>query len=358
MVHKQKVLIITASIIAVLIALIIFSKPGKTSLKVIVLLSALNPTTSELKQPSNIKPTTIYYQDGDKQTEAEIFKKSNKSQGAVIISGGVALTDYNWALINAFAANLANLGITVMIPKPQMVKDDIVTEDGIKSYVNAFKYLEGQNKIDKSKIGFFGFCAGGSFVLLAAEDSEINSRVSVVSAFSPYNNLMDYYSQAFSHEAITQTGERPWEPAPETVSALTTNFNYRLAQSTKQNNPKTQNLNSLLTAINQKGSVHKTKDTLLSSLPESFIEDVKQLSPSTKAANIKAKVYIIHDYNDTFTPREESLRLATEIGPNAKLVMPKIFDHTILQKNITPIMWLTEGSKVIIFFYQTLYNLT
>ncbi len=357
-VHKQKVLIITASIIAVLIALIIFSKPGQTSLKVIVLLSALNTSTSELKNPPNIKQATVYYQDGDKQTEAEIFRKGNKNQGAIIISGGVGLRDYNWALINGFAANLANLGITVMIPKPEMVKNDIVTEDGIKSYVNAYKYLENQNKIDKSKIGFFGFCAGGSFVLLAAADPEIHSRVSVVSAFSPYNDLIDYYSQTFSREAITQEGERPWEPAPETVGALTTNFNYRLTQSAKQKDPKSQNVNSLLAVISQKSSARQTKDTLLNSLPENFIEDAKQLSPSTKAANIKAKVYIIHDYNDTFTPREESQRLATEIGPNAKLVMNKIFDHTTLQKNITPIRWLTGGSKVIIFFYKTLYRLT
>lgn len=353
-----KGLVITVFVFAA--ALIIFlatSKPAKTAYKVLALLSALNPSTSQLKEPPNLKPAIVYYQDGDKQTEAEIFRKGYQNQGAVIISGGVALTDYNWALINAFAANLANLGITVMIPKPEMATNDIVTKDGIKSYVNAFKYLEGQNKIDKSKIGFFGFCAGGSFVLLASEDPEINNRVSVVSAFSPYNDLIDYYSQAFSHEAITQAGERPWEPAPETVSALTTNFNYRLTQSTKQNNPKTQNVSSLLAAISQKGSAHQTKDTLLGSLPESFIEDARQLSPSTNATNIKAKVYIIHDYNDTFTPREESLRLAAEIGPNAKLVIPTIFDHTILQQNISPIKWLTEGSKIIMFFYQTLYYL-
>lgn len=357
-VFAHKGLLVLVFFILIAFVFLSFSKPVKTAYKVIALLSALNPTTTQLKSPPNLKPATIYYQDGDKQTEAEIFRKGNKSQGAVIISGGVGLTDYNWTLINGFAANLANLDITVMIPKPEMVKDDIVTEDGIKSYVNAFKYLESQNKIDKSKIGFFGFCAGGSFVLLAAEDTEINNNVSFVSAFSPYNDLVDYYSQAFSHEAITATGERPWEPVPETVSVLTKNFNYRLAQTPMQNNAGTQNANSLLAAVSQKGSVRQTKEILLKSLPENFLADANLLSPDHAASNLKSKVYIIHDYNDTFTPREESQRLAAEIGPNAKLVMPKIFDHTILQKNITPIMWATEGSKVLIFFYQTLYNLT
>lgn len=357
-IHKQKWLVLFGLSVLIIAAVIGSSKPAKTSYKVIAMLAALNPATTELKSPSNIKPATIYYQDGDKGTEAEIFRKGSGKQGAIIMSGGVGLADYNWTLINGFAANLANLGITVMIPKPEMVKDDIVTEDGIKSYVNAYKYLESQNKIDKTKIGFFGFCAGGSFVLLAAEDPEINNRVSVVSAFSPYNDLLDYYSQAFSREAITQTGERPWEPVPETVSALTKNFNYRLAQSLKQNDPKAQNANNLLGTISQKGSAIQTKKTFLETLPESFIADAKLLSPSNKAYNIKSKVYIIHDYNDTFTPREESQRLAAEIGSNANLSMPKIFDHTILQKNITPIKWLTEGSKVVIFFYQTLYNLT
>lgn len=358
MTYKQKLLTVVAIIIAAFLGFVFFSKPGQTSYKVIALLSALNPTTSQLKSPPNLHPAIIFYQDGEKQTEAEIFRKGDKSQGAVIISGGVGLTDYNWALINGFAANLANLGITVMIPRPESLKNDIVTQDAIKSYVNAFKYLESQNKIDKSKIGFFGFCAGGSFVLLAAEDPEINNNVSIISAFSPYNNLIDYYAQAFSHTAITTTGQRPWVPSAETISALTKNFNYRLTQSSDQNKIGSNNVKTLLQQVSQIGDANRTKEVLLKSLPENFLVDAKLLSPDNTASNLKSRVYIIHDYNDTFTPREESQRLAAKIGPNAKLVMPTIFDHTILQKNITPIMWLTEGSKVLIFFYQTLYFLT
>ncbi len=347
-----------AFLLSISIVLLATSKPAKTTYKVITLVSALNPSTSELKKPPNIKPATVYYQDGDKLTEAEIFRQGNDIQGAIIISSGVGITDYNSTLINGFAANLANLGITVMIPKPQMVKDDIVTEEGIKSYVNAFKYLESQAKTDKTKIGFFGFCAGGSFVLLAAENPEIASNVSVVSTFSPYNNLIDYYSQAFSHMAITSTGQRLWEPRGETISALTKNFNYRLENSKAQNKKGPGTAANILQQAAQTKDAKRTKEILLKSLPESFIEDARLLSPDSAASNIKSKVYIIHDYNDTFTPREESQRLVANLGPNAKLVIPKIFDHTILQKNITPIRWLTDGSKVVIFFYQTLYNLT
>lgn len=351
--YKQKLLVVTAAVIVVLLGFVFFSKSGQTSYKVIALLSSLNPTTTQLKSPPNLKPTMILYQDRDKFTQAEIFRKGYKTQGAVIISGGVGLTDYNWALINGFAANLANIGITVMIPKPDMVKDDIVTEDGIKSYVNAYKYLETQDNIDKSKIGFFGFCAGGSFVLLAAEDPEINSRVSVVSAFSPYNNLIDYYAEAFSREAITSSGSRPWKPAKETVSALTENFNYRL-----QNSQRTENIQGILQVNNRQGGVTKTKEIILKSLPGSFLEEARLLSPDKAATNIKSDVYIIHDYNDTFTPREESQRLAAEIGPNANLLMPTIFDHTILQKNISPVRWITEGLKVITVFYKIIYKLS
>ncbi len=340
-------------LVVILVSFIAFTRPGKTLYKVFRLATALNPSETTFTKPSKIKYAQISYPDDGKFTQALIFRKGAQKQSAVIISAGVGLTNYNTSLINSFASSLADLGITVMIPQTQSMQDNIVTESSIRSYVNAFRYLESQNSIDKNKIGYFGFCAGASFLALAAEDKDIADRISLLALFSPYNDLIDYYAQAFAHQAITVTNSRDWKPHPQTVDLLEKNFTYRanLIPSETLNAAQTNQITK------QPQNALEKKRQIESVLPQTMLDEAKLLSPNHAAQNIKAKTYIVHDYNDTFTPREESERLKAEIQ-NAQLIEPTIFDHTIFRKDISPLTWAIQGSQVLIFFYKILYNVS
>ncbi len=351
---KKELFLIAVGLILITFA---FSKPGRTIYKVIHITARLNPSTSSFSASPDIKSAQIFYDDDGKQTPAVIFRKGTQKQSAVIISAGVGLTDYNYKLIDSFASSLADVGITVMIPQTQSMKDDIVNESSIRSYVNAFRYLENQGSVDKKKIGYFGFCAGASFLALAAEDPDIANRVAFLALFSPYNNFVDYLAQTFSRQALTKDGTRNWQPHPQTVELLQKNLMFRtnlLIAGSPNKAEISQKVNDIFTKQENAASKKSAIENLSS---KEMLSEAALLSPDHAAKNIKAKTYIFHDYNDTFTPREESERLKAEI-PGAELIEPTIFDHTIFRKDISRMAWATQGTKVLIYFYKILYHVS
>lgn len=330
--------------------------------------------TSKISLEEVEAPIKINYSDGKTQTAALLFKtKVNKPQGTVIFSWGIGFTPENVRLLIKTSDVLRGSGVNVFIPLPRDLSEDLITGTSIQSYVNAFEYLEKQPYVDPQKIGFMGFCAGGSLVLVAAQDRKINEEVAFVSSIAPYNNMADYYVQALSRKALKNGVERDWAPHETTRRLLLKNYFSRLPQSGdsqilsdffvdgRGGNPARLNeLSSqgkLALEILQYPSPQKMRE-IMKLLPENMKNDLKELSPETKIADLKSEVFIIHDKDDPLTPFEESERLSMSLGDRASFSLVTVFDHTILDKKYSIAAFLKELRLVVSQYYRIFYLLS
>lgn len=376
---KRIVLLILALLFSLIFSLVIFFalvREGRAALETIRLAKNIYPVIKNKEEATIGKflpPKKVQYKDGQDETMALIFSPQKKGKsGAVIVSWGVGFTSENVRLLFNFADVLRNSGLTVLIPLPKTLLLDIVSDEGIKSYVNAFKFLEKDPAVDLGKIGLIGFCAGGSFTILAAEDEEIADRVSFILAFAPYANLADYYAQGLTQKALTDGQVRNWTPHELTWRILLKNWFFRYGE--KKDSQilydyfvyQKEEAEKQLGELSPQGKLAlealQTQDpqkifALMKLLPENMQKDLTDLSPVTKVANLKTKVFIIHDVEDPFTPYEESVRLAQVLGEKASLAKVTTFDHTILDKNFSLFQFVKELKMLFRQLYQIFYLL-
>ena len=96
-----------------------------------------------------------------------------------------------------------------------------IEPEELENIVSAFHYLEGQEYVDKDRLGLGGFCVGASFALIAAADERIRDRVHFVNAFGPYFDMEDLIVQAASRSVAYDGEWTPWDPHELTVRVLT-----------------------------------------------------------------------------------------------------------------------------------------
>lgn len=366
---KRKYILLILVIVAISICFYVFitSKTART-LKTMYYFtrSALASVNS---QPKNYKTLPAFekikYPDGETQTDAWLFKpKSSKSRSAVILSPGVGLNYDTLILIMNIADSLRKAGITAIVPFPDDLKVNIITQRSIESYKNAFIFLEDQGYIDKSKIGFIGFCVGSDISLLAAANPQISSRVSYIASFSAYSDLKDYYAEVISGKT-PGPNSRPWKTLPSVYNIGVENVLYRLSNENDKNILR----NILIDGKNASAKVNLTPQgqnafQILTSKNPEFIKqqlpqisadsanDLRILSPVNFTDQIQAPVYMFHDKNDFFEPVEESRRLSQTFGNKAVYFETDLLDHTVLRSNISITTWLTQGPKMVSFLYK------
>lgn len=308
----------------------------------------------------------IKYTDGQTQTEAWLFiPNKSKSKSAIIMSPGTGLSIKNKILIIQAADNLRKAGITVLIPFPVDLLNDITTETSVLSFKNAFEFIERQPNIDPNKIGYLGLCGGSTVALIAAANPEISHKVSYIAVISTWANTLDFFAEVLAKKTIEPNGHE-WHPNKTSHELTIKNILNRLDNENDRqiltgnlisDNANTNSLTKLtpqgqniLNIINSK-NIDYIRDNLPNVSPK-YKRDFELLIPTNYINQIKAPVFIMHDKNDDFIPVEESERLSTAFGKRAQFLETNILNHTILRDEITLQSWLTEGSKIFGFLYQ------
>lgn len=366
-VKKKTILLI---LLLFLSSLIFFNltKAGRTTAKLTRFVIGVIPVVryQGLRLENIAPPAKIFYSDQGGKTPGLLFEPQVKDKtGAVIISAGIKLNSKNAQAVMKLANALQEAGVFVLIPLPSTFSDEIVSAESIKSFVNGFEFLANHPSVDPAKIGFLGFCAGGAFALLAAEDPGISKKVAFVSTFAPYASLTDLYIQTFSEKAFINGEERTWKANATSWRQLLKNFFVRLPEEKDRKIllnylAKTDggvDLSQLTPAGKFAVELVQTKDLakvsqMIQQLPENMQKDLIELSPLTRIENLSAKVFIIHDQDDNYIPIAESIKLKQVLGDRASFLELKTFNHTVLDKNFSLFEFLKELPQVLTHYYQ------
>lgn len=278
-----------------------------------------------------------------KETSADLYiPGDNKKHPAIIFTIGNMIGKRD-PLIFKVSNALSRMGYVVFIPESPDFLNGYVWTDSVNTFISSVEYLEKQDFVKREKIGIAGFCVGASAAIIAAEDPRIAVKVSFISAISPYFDL-----KTLSDSVITKTAENeagnfvPWTPAQLSLEAVQKGFiNYVPSEEERKT----------LTEIFVKGktvpvnrdqlstegraiydflsnSNRSSLDKIWDEFPEQAKMIARDLSPKTKISDLRAKVLILSDKNDTFVPRIEGLRLAKSLKKGQVFLMQvDSFEH-------------------------------
>ena len=278
---------------------------------------------------------------------ADIYRlPDGRSRAAVLLVIGVSpegLDDPN--AVNLGKA-LARAGfVTMMHWSPGMGLDANISPAEPENIVQAFLYLEKQEYVDRERVGLGGFCVGASLALVAAADPRIRDRVAFVNAFGPFFDAEELLLQAASRSVVYE-GDAAWQPDPLTLrvlanelietmddradAAILTRIYIDGAEATAAElaslSPRGRTAVRLLDGVTPEEA-----ETLYSTLPSGFGENLARISPSTYIEDVQARLLVMHDREDRMVPVTESRRLldATRDRLDVRYTELSAFDHLL-----------------------------
>jgi acetyl esterase/lipase len=288
------------------------------------------------------------------------------THGAIIIFLGVDQAGRDDPRVVRLGTGLARIGIATLIPESQDLLNSKVDPGEIDELVAAFQYLAGLPNIDPTRVGLGGFCIGAGLALDAAEDPRINDKVALVNSFTGYYDLGSYATSILTHTiqpvpAQPGVSTLPWEPAANATAVLAdhlisldpTPSEVDLLRAAIHDPKAPQPVLSRLSPIGRTiWSALTTKDpavvaSSLKQLPPAAQDLLRRLSPDTHLDQLHAKVFIMHDYEDTTVPYVQSRLLAANLRPGqAESDEFRIFNHVDPTASVSPFIFAEDVGRL------------
>ena len=168
----------------ILVAAIFFLSPfGRPIYKTFMLVSETAPNFP-------IKPLNLLTKDprveqiefklGNRDVNAALYRPAGEGKHpAIIFTLGILFSRDNPNVVK-FAQALARTGYVVLVPDLPDFLTGFVWTDSIDTLIASVEYLDGQEFVNKDKIGFTGFCVGGSAAIIASENEKIAKKVNFI----------------------------------------------------------------------------------------------------------------------------------------------------------------------------------
>ncbi|MDA2921388.1 hypothetical protein MYX76_18170, partial [Desulfobacterota bacterium AH_259_B03_O07] len=134
---------------------------------------------------------------------------TKKSSFVILFPGFTDKGSKDPRLVN-FAEALARAGIGVAIPQSFTIRSSVFTSNDIDRIRHTFRFLQGENYVDKDKIGIIGFSVAGSYVLRAA--SELGNKPLFILSLGAYYDLSELIVSILYEKAFYNGKERTWKP--------------------------------------------------------------------------------------------------------------------------------------------------
>lgn len=226
------------------------------------------------------------------------FETAKKPQhSAIILAMGVRTQEKDKPIIRNFANSLSRLGYVVLWPRREILDKGVASYERPETFIAGFDYLSTLEAVNKKRISFVGFSVGSSTAFVAAADSRIAEKVHGFVFFGGYYDLFDYLASLTSNTTMLNNKKITWQP--------------------------------------ENGAVSHAEEILKEEQVDRVI--LKSLNPKERLSNFKARIFILHDRNDSYVPYVESIKLQQAL-PKDKIgsfVLVDLFAHVQPKKTIS-----------------------
>jgi len=323
---------------------------------------------------SKVSVDEINVENSGKTFKARIFRPEESGQfPTMILSIGVTPRGIEDEFLARFATSLAKIGFVAVVP--EVFEGNFTEEEDINQLVSTVKVVRDLNYVDKEKLGFVGFCVGGSFSMIAASDDEISQDVSYLVLLSPYFDNINLIESVVTKKTVIDSREIDWEPASLTYDVLVggytryiETFHSRddakiIREAFEKNRPLTDEEVGSLSEGSRvmyntlSAKSHEEFEDLINIYPQAERQALENTSPKNFVDNLdkSAKFFALSDKQDTFVPRSETLAFRKAF-PKGKFVEIDSFEHVRPSTRLERLSAITQIARVFSFIHGILWE--
>jgi hypothetical protein len=282
--------------------------------------------------------------------------------GAVILYTGAFGLRREPAFVR-FAEALARSGAVVMVPESPALRAGDIDPEEVDGLLKVIDFLRSRPEVDPARIGIFGFSAGGSLALLAAEDDVGRDQIAFVNSFGAYFDARQLLREVASEQIEVDGQSVPWHPDHVTVYTVERQVIGALRDPSDQallwrafiDEPPGPPVQPEL--LSPEGQLvlelfqHPTPErveAIVASLPPSTTDRLDAISPSHGVDQLRADLFVMHDRSDGYIPCAQSRELvaATPADSLRSYMEFDLFGHVMVNRQLDTPTFLRDVARL------------
>jgi pimeloyl-ACP methyl ester carboxylesterase len=302
------------------------------------------------------KRTAVTFPAAGRTIGGDLYLPDQKPLAAILLLPGAAETGKDDPRLQAFANSLSRARFAVLVPDLEGFRSLQVSSSDIGQTADAFAWLVArQDLAPGGRAGIFSFSYASGPAILAALEPRVAGRVRFIMAVGGYHNVKDvltffttgYYRQDGRWRYMEPNSYGKWVFVLSNLGRLSEPVDRELFQQAAER--KLANLQAplhdLVARLTPEGRLLydfiENRDparaaTLMDQLPEAIRRDVDALNLAERDLNrLKARMILVHGYDDDIIPYTESVALAQSLPPGlAKLYLVHGLRHVELKPRL------------------------
>ena len=314
------------------------------------------------------------------QIPADLYLPADgKRRAAILLTHGIIEAGKDDPRLIRFAHSLARSGFVVLVPELRGMKSFRILLSDVDDIVASFRHLASLERVDRARMGLFGFSYGAGPTFMAAADPSIRHQVKFLASFGGYYdpiNVIRFITTGY-YEYRDEKGFLQPEPYGKWVFFMN-NLDYlesekdrRLLKTIfkKEEEKKRAEAIPLLRGLSPRGKRlyqllvnedPRLVEALVQGIDPRTQDYLRRLSLAPVIPSIDAYFLIGHGSTDSLIPYTESLRLADAV-PNKEKVhvaILKLFTHVDpARKSYSWKEFITVYVPSMLRFYYLIYDL-
>jgi hypothetical protein len=283
-------------------------------------------------------------------------------RGGLVVVSGVGDNRQVPQLVNLLESLARTNLVVVHVTAPNLL-DNVLSVQDEDAVVGAFQTLQHLPGMPGKRVGMIAFSAGVPVISFAAADPRIRDEVASVTVFGGYFNTLNFM-RAVGRRAVDVNGQsQPWQPNEIPLQVLTTMINRYIpsedgALLTRAFYDKQLLSATEITQLSPPGraAYHillgdepSQVETNIAALPADLRAELDALAISNALGEIRAPIFLLHDYNDTSLPFTESRAFdaaLTSLHHPHRYVEFHIFDHVQMRAGLNLPQLLGDGTQL------------